>query len=34
MFDWRDVIIAGEYDSVAGEFPRIRDLNDPIADDA
>jgi hypothetical protein len=34
MVDWRDVIISGEYDSVAGELLRIRDLDDPIPDDA
>jgi hypothetical protein len=34
MVDWRDVIVAGEYDSSAGDLSRVRDLNNPIADDA
>lgn len=34
MVDWRDVIVAGEYDSLAGSLSRVRDLNDPISDDA
>jgi hypothetical protein len=28
------VIVAGEYDSSAGDLSRVRDLSDPIADDA
>jgi hypothetical protein len=31
--DYRDVIIGGEYVSRGGELVRVRDLNDPIADD-
>jgi hypothetical protein len=32
--DWRDVIVAGEYDPIGGELSRVRDLNDPITDEA
>lgn len=32
--DYRDVILAGEYVRKAGDFVRIRDLNEPLADDA
>jgi len=32
--DWRDVIVAGEYESVGGSLSRVRDLNDPITDEA
>ena len=28
--DWRDVIVAGEYESVNHELIRVRDLNTPI----
>jgi len=34
MVDWRDVIVAGEYDLLEGSLTRVRDLSDPIADDA
>ena len=29
-FDFRDVIMAGEYESIAGELVRVRDLNQPF----
>ena len=32
--DWRDVVVAGEYDPIDGELSRVRDLNDPIIDEA
>lgn len=32
--DYRDVIVAGEYVPVGGELVRVRDLNEPIPDDA
>ena len=32
--DWRDVIVAGEYESTGSELSRVRDLNEPIADEA
>jgi len=32
--DWRDVVVAGEYDPIDGELSRVRDLNDPITDEA
>lgn len=32
--DYRDVIVEGEYIPVDGELVRIRDLNEPIPDDA
>jgi hypothetical protein len=32
--DYRDVIVAGEYLSSAGKLERIRNLNEPISDDA
>lgn len=32
--DYRDVIVAGEYIPVDGELVHIRDLNEPIPDDA
>lgn len=32
--DWRDVILAGECVSRDGEFVRIRNLNEPIEDEA
>ena len=28
--DWRDVVVAGEYEPIDGELTRVRDLNDPI----
>ncbi len=28
--DWRDVVVAGEYDPIDGALTRVRDLNDPI----
>jgi hypothetical protein len=28
--DWRDVIVAGEYEIVAGKLTRVRDLTQPI----
>ena len=31
--DWRDVVVAGEYDPIDGELSRVRDLNDPIIDE-
>jgi hypothetical protein len=31
--DWRNVISAGEYDSVDGKLSRVRDLTVPIEDD-
>jgi hypothetical protein len=31
--DWRDVIVAGEYESIDGGLSRVRDLNDPITDE-
>ena len=34
MVDWRDVIVAGEYDLLEGSLTRVRDLDDPITDDA
>jgi hypothetical protein len=30
LIDWRDVIVAGEYDSRDGKLVRVRDLNNPI----
>jgi len=30
--DYRDVIVAGEYDSVAGKLIRVRNLSEPIED--
>jgi hypothetical protein len=32
--DYRDVIVEGEYVPVGGELVRVRDLTNPIADDA
>ncbi len=32
--DWRDVIVAGEYDGIDGELSRVRDLNDPVSNDS
>jgi hypothetical protein len=32
--DWRDVIVAGEYVSRNGQLVRVRNLNEPIADEA
>jgi hypothetical protein len=32
--DWRDVILAGEYVSRDGEFIRVRNLNEPIREEA
>lgn len=32
--DYRDVILAGEYVSKDGEFVRVRNLNEPIEDEA
>jgi hypothetical protein len=32
--DYRDVILAGEYVSKDGAFARVRNLNEPIEDDA
>lgn len=31
--DWRDVVVAGEYEVIDGTLERVRDLNDPIAGD-
>ena len=31
--DWRDVVVAGEYEVLDGTLERIRDLNDPIGGD-
>jgi hypothetical protein len=31
--DWRDVIVAGEYNPDANPNVRVRDLNQPIGDD-
>jgi hypothetical protein len=31
--DWRDVIVAGEYEPLDGDLTRVRDLNDPITDE-
>ena len=28
--DWRDVVVAGEYEVIDGDLTRVRDLNDPI----
>jgi hypothetical protein len=30
LIDWRDVIVAGEYDSQDGKLVKVRDLNNPI----
>jgi hypothetical protein len=32
--DYRDVIVAGEYVAKDGELVRVRDLNEPIEDEA
>jgi hypothetical protein len=32
--DWRDVILAGEYVSRNGQFVRVRNLNEPISEEA
>jgi len=32
--DFRDVIVEGEYVPVGRELVKVRDLNQPIADDA
>jgi len=32
--DWRDVIVEGEYASRGEELVRIRDLGEPIPDEA
>ena len=32
--DYRDVIVEGEYVSDGGKLARVRDLNEPIPDDA
>jgi len=32
--DWRDVIVAGEYEPGAAPKMRVRDLSQPIGDDA
>jgi len=32
--DWRDVVVAGEYELIEGTLERVRDLNDPISADA
>jgi limonene-1,2-epoxide hydrolase len=31
--DWRDVVVAGEYEVLEGTLERVRDLNDPIPAD-
>lgn len=28
--DWRDVIVAGEYEQRGSELVRVRDLNEPL----
>jgi len=32
--DYRNVIVEGEYAPIGGELVRVRDLNEPIPDDA
>src|ERR1044072_2401066 len=32
--DWRDVVVAGEYEALDGTLERVRDLDDPIPSDA
>jgi hypothetical protein len=32
--DYRDVILEGEYEKQRGEFVRMRDLNEPLTEDA
>ncbi|HEX6396043.1 MAG TPA: hypothetical protein VFZ95_01345 [Steroidobacteraceae bacterium] len=31
--DWRDVVVAGEYEVLDGSLERVRDLSDPIPGD-